>query len=302
VSQPPYPPPPPGPPDRDPLPGSGDALVSDDPFTDPVDLHDPSAQGAFRVPFSIWDALVALFVYFVGQLIAGLVLGVGMAVTGRVPASTETLAVAVAAQVLGLLLAGLYLLLRRRLTWRILGPVRPSALSVAIGLGVGVGGTLLAYLLNGVLSLVFEPEAPVEQQLLQDILAGGWATVLGVIAAVVMAPIAEEVLFRGLLFQALRRRTGLWVAAGLSSLVFTAVHVEIVTSQPLALVGLFALGVLFAWSFHRSGSLVVPIIGHAVFNGVSLTLALAVDRFELDELIGWLHPALGCLSTGLPGS
>jgi uncharacterized protein len=291
VSQPPHlPPPPPHLPPPQPggstPPGMDRGVATDEAFADPVDLRDHSAEGAFRVPFSVVDGFMAVLVYFIGQLIAGVVLGVGLAVTGQPLGSTQTLMAAVGAQVLGLALAGAYLLARRRLTWRLLGPVRPSGLLVAIGLGVGIAGTVLAYLLNGILSFIFEPEAPVEQQLLQDVLAGGWATVFAVIAAVVMAPIAEEILFRGVLFQALRRRLGMWVAAVISSLVFTAVHVEIVTSQPLALVGLFALGVFLAWSFHRSGSLVVPILGHAVFNGVSLSLAILVDRLGLEELLG----------------
>jgi uncharacterized protein len=293
------PPPPPGP--SWPPPEPSEPSGQDVPFGDRVDLRATSADAAFRVPFSTLDAFVALLAYFAGQLVAGLVFGIGLAVTGRPIGSTGTLMVAVGAQVLGLALVAGYLLSRRRLTWRILGPVAPGWLPVAIGVGVGVGGTLVAYLLNGVLAALLGAEDPVEQQLLQDVLAGGAATFLAVVAAVVMAPIAEEVLFRGLMFQALRRRLGLWPAALLSSLAFTLVHVEILTSQPVALAGLFVLGVVFAWSFHRSGSLVVPILAHAVFNGVSLSLAILVDRLDLDRFLGTLGILAALVGSTLPG-
>jgi uncharacterized protein len=254
--------------------------VGDPAFGDPVDLRDRSAAGAFRVPFSVADAFVAMIVFIAGQLVAGVILGVLLAVTGAPPEDAPMTLLALGGQGLGFALALAYLRARRRLSWRLLGPVRPSWLLVAIGLGVGVVGTFGAYTINAVLVQLAGAEAPVEQELLNEVLAGGRATVLAILVAVVMAPLVEEVLFRGLLFQAIRRRLGLWPAALLSSAVFTAIHVEIVFSQPLALVGLFALGVLLAWSFHRSGSLLVPILAHAVFNGVSLTLVVMVDRFS----------------------
>jgi uncharacterized protein len=182
-------------------------------------------------------------------------------------------------QILGITLALLYLIARRRLTWRILGPVRPSWLLVAIGLGVGVVGTIGAYTINAILVTALGAEDPVEQEVLQEVLAGGRTMIVALIVAVVMAPLVEEILFRGLLFQALRRRVGLWPAALLSTAIFAVIHVEIVFSQPVALAGLSALGVFLAWAFHRTGSLVVPILGHAVFNGMSVLLAIVADRF-----------------------
>jgi membrane protease YdiL (CAAX protease family) len=231
------------------------------------------------VPFSIADGFVALVAYFVGQLAAGLMFGVGLAVTGADPENVSLGLVGLGGQVLGLALAVAYLVGRRRLTWRLLGPVRPGWLQVALGLGVGVVGTIGAYTINAILVTLVGAEDPVEQEILQEVLVGGRATILAILVAVVMAPLVEEVLFRGLLFQSMRRRVGLWPAALLSTAVFAVVHVEIIFSQPVALAGLFALGTFLAWAFHRTGSLVVPIIGHAVFNGISLLLAVVADRF-----------------------
>ena len=258
----------------------------DEPFGDRVDRRSGRAADAFRVPFSVADAFVALVIYFLGQLVVGLVAGLALAlVAGGIEGSSTGLLVAtVVSQVVGLLLALGYLSLRRRLSWRVLGPVRPGVVPVLLGLAVGFGGTLLAYTINAVVTFALDLEAPVEQQLLEDVLSGGLASVVVVIAAVVMAPLAEELLFRGLLFQSLRRRLGLWFAAIVSAMVFCLVHVEIIVSQPLALLGLFALAVLLAWSFHRTGSLVVPIVAHATFNAISLALAVVARQLPIAAL------------------
>jgi membrane protease YdiL (CAAX protease family) len=251
----------------------------DPPFSEPVDRRDRSAQGAFRVPFSVGDGFVTLIAFVVGQLAAGLVFGLLLIATGGDVADAPLALIGLGGQILGFALALGYLRARGRLTWRLLGPVRPSWLMVALGLGVGVVGTIGAYALNATLVTLVGAEDPVEQDLLNEVLAGGSGTVLALLVAVVMAPLVEETLFRGVLFQALRRRLGLWPGALLSALVFTVIHVEIVFSQPVALAGLFSLGVFLAWAFHRTGSLLVPILGHAVFNGVSVLLAFLADRF-----------------------
>jgi len=89
------------------------------------------------------------------------------------------------------------------------------------------------------------------------VVAGLW------IGAVVVAPIAEEVFFRGLLQTFLagvvRSR---WLAIGLASAVFGIVHF----SQPHVIPALIALGVLIGYAYERTGTLVVPVLIHAAFN------------------------------------
>lgn len=248
------------------------------PFSVPVDLRDGSPAGALQVPFSVLDAMLAVLIYLVGQLVAGLVLA-ALAFVTEVPLAGPALLLAgLGGQVLGLSLVVGYLLARRRLTWRVLGPVRPGRRQIGLGVVVGVVGTVLAYGVNAGLVLLTGAQDPVEQEVLRELLAGGSAMLLAITMAVVVAPIAEELLFRGLLFAALRRRLGLWPAAIGSSAVFTAIHVEVVLSQPVALAGLLTLGVVLAWAFQRTGSLVVPVVAHAVFNALSVTFAVVADR------------------------
>lgn len=83
------------------------------------------------------------------------------------------------------------------------------------------------------------------------------------ISAVAVAPIAEEFFFRGLLqtllLRLVRRR---WIAISLASLAFGAVHLQ----QPHAVAALVVLGLLIGYAYERTGSLLPPILIHALFN------------------------------------
>lgn len=90
---------------------------------------------------------------------------------------------------------------------------------------------------------------------------------LGFLAIAVAAPIVEELLFRGLLQNALARFIPFWGAILLSSLVFAAVH-----GQPYAIPGLMSLSIAFGYLYHRTGSLRTNIILHMLNNSAALLL------------------------------
>jgi len=98
--------------------------------------------------------------------------------------------------------------------------------------------------------------------------------VLGAIAVVVFAPVAEELLFRGLLLRGLLRRFGAAAAVLISGVVFGAVHLidpsAAALLAPLVLVGVVA-GVLAV----RSGDLSRSILLHGGFNLLSAVLLLS---------------------------
>jgi membrane protease YdiL (CAAX protease family) len=228
---------------------------------------------------TIGEALLATLTYFIAQLVVGGGAVAVLALQGREPVGPALLAVVVVAQLAGLVAVLALLAVRGRLTLGLLGPRRATGLDVAHGLAVGAGGLVAAYGLNALLAWALGADEPVEQVVVQELLRGGSAVVLAAIAAVALAPVAEELLFRGLLFPALRGRIGVWPAAVVAGLVFTLAHSEVVVSQPVALAGLLVLGTLFAIAYERTGSLVVPIVAHATFNGASLGLAVVADRF-----------------------
>jgi hypothetical protein len=84
-----------------------------------------------------------------------------------------------------------------------------------------------------------------------------------------LAPFAEELLFRGFLFPALATsRLGIIGAAIMSSAAWTALHVN---RTDLAMAQIFLAGLLMCWLLLKSGSLRIPILCHVLFNtGVSV--------------------------------
>jgi membrane protease YdiL (CAAX protease family) len=95
--------------------------------------------------------------------------------------------------------------------------------------------------------------------------------VLIVILAVVVAPLVEEMLFRGFIQTVFRSYLGRpWLAIFLTAVLFASVHINR-THWP----ALFALAVGLGYSYEKSGSLFRPIFMHALFNGIVIASALA---------------------------
>lgn len=112
------------------------------------------------------------------------------------------------------------------------------------------------------------------------------------LSVVVMAPLCEELLCRGILLKGLRARYGISVALIGSSLFFAVIHIH-----PVMMVNAFVLGLLFGSLALRSGSIWASTVLHAFNNGVALLLMWAEfpgERFDgrpmselsLSEIIG----------------
>ncbi|MDQ7859181.1 MAG: CPBP family intramembrane glutamic endopeptidase [Armatimonadota bacterium] len=84
----------------------------------------------------------------------------------------------------------------------------------------------------------------------------------------VVVPVGEEVFFRGFVYGGLRARWGPRLAAVASGLFFAAVHLQLVHGVPI-----FALGLLLAWLYARTGSLLPPVIAHAAHNVIAVLSA-----------------------------
>ncbi|MBN1508953.1 MAG: CPBP family intramembrane metalloprotease [Sedimentisphaerales bacterium] len=94
--------------------------------------------------------------------------------------------------------------------------------------------------------------------------------VLIVVLAVVVAPLVEEMVFRGMIQTTLRSYFGRpWLAIAVTSAMFASVH-ENGTHWP----ALFVLGMGLGYSYEKSGSLFRPILMHALFNGTTILAAL----------------------------
>jgi membrane protease YdiL (CAAX protease family) len=101
---------------------------------------------------------------------------------------------------------------------------------------------------------------------------GGWALFLAIVAIVVAAPVAEELLFRGLLLGRFRAHGYLVSGTVLSAVVFSLAH-----GKPRNFLELSALGLLLAWLYLRTNSLWPSIAFHSFFN--ALAVVFVITRF-----------------------
>ena len=91
--------------------------------------------------------------------------------------------------------------------------------------------------------------------------------------AVILAPVAEEMLFRGILLPLLIRRIGATAGLLLTAAGFAALHGNLGTFVPLAVIS-----VALSLAYARTGSLLVPMAMHALFNGANLALLWSLLR------------------------
>jgi len=100
--------------------------------------------------------------------------------------------------------------------------------------------------------------------------AEGLGVLLLALVVVVMAPLAEEVFFRGMLQRTLARRLPIWPAMLVTSVLFGVSHF-----QALQLPALAAFGLVLSLLAHRSGRLGPAIWAHVGFNATTVVALLA---------------------------
>lgn len=296
MSNPPPPPMPPGPqgrPPEPPPPPAAGGRGSTFPSAGGADVRVRSERrvslSQVASPYAIWVGVLVVLIFAAPNLLILAVSGTDVLEAATTePSSFEMvvgLVITVFLQLIVFTLSLLPLLVAGRPFSRLLGPTKATWAMVGIGVAVGIGTVVITYVVSAIVAVLTGPVDGVEQELMDMALSGGAAMVLSIVIAVVLAPITEEVVFRGVLFRALADRVGHVVGAVLSAAIFALIHVEVLFSQPLGLVGLFVVGVLLAVSYHVTGSLIVPILGHAVFNGASIAFAIVIDRLELATLM-----------------
>ncbi len=165
--------------------------------------------------------------------------------------------------------------------WRIVGwPergrwVREGAVGAGLGLLVEVGSFVAGFAVILVLEGLSGETVRPPEQVSPDI--DGWGLVVFVVFAIVLAPAAEEFVFRGLLFRSLADRHGFWLGAIGSAIPFGVTHV--VPGRALdvwaLVITLTFVGIGFAWIHWRRRNLFANIVAHAVFNVIGVVLILS---------------------------
>jgi membrane protease YdiL (CAAX protease family) len=249
-------------------------------------LHRHSPRIALPPPrWSAFEALVVLLGWFLVQVLcaeaARLVFpSIHAPEIGGIlrVASAEPLAHAqvAAAGIGGLAVAG----------WIVLLPVLHAQPLTALGIGTGSllrgacqGVLVYAVALPGLVAAMVlwlglllligidAPRQPAAELLRESIGTWGLPVVLAMVVGV--APIAEELLFRGLLHRSLARRFGVPFGVICSSLLFGAVHANLLAFVPVSL-----LGAVLALEMERTGSIWSCIALHAAFNAGHTALML----------------------------
>ena len=96
-----------------------------------------------------------------------------------------------------------------------------------------------------------------------EIVLPGAGALITFLVLAVWTPLTEEIFFRGFIFSGLSRSWGAPRAILISGAIFSAFHLI-----PGVLIPIFITGVLFAWLYHRTGSLWSTVTAHAVQNGL----------------------------------
>jgi CAAX protease family protein len=95
--------------------------------------------------------------------------------------------------------------------------------------------------------------------------------VAAVMAIVVLAPVAEEIFFRGFFFAGLRTKWSLWPSALLSGAIFGLVHAP---TGPTAAIPLAGLGVGLAWLYNKTGSIWPCMLAHFLNNALAISVVI----------------------------
>jgi membrane protease YdiL (CAAX protease family) len=179
---------------------------------------------------------------------------------------------------------GFGLLARARLAPHERRQVTSPRWSLPAAMGVGVGLGIAARIGIGVLVGVGQSVDPgICRKLVEldnaNVPPALWHKLLLAIALVVLAPLGEELVFRGLLLRGLVRRMRFPFAAVISGVVFGFAHLEYWTLWPL-LVGICGFGIAAAFVYRRMG-FAANVAMHAMFNGIAAVFIFS--DFGIDQ-------------------
>ena len=121
--------------------------------------------------------------------------------------------------------------------------------------------------------------------LMQDTFLGMSRNVFGIISITIMAPLVEELLFRGAI-QGYMLKKGMKPlhAILIASAIFGIVHMN-----PIQIPFAFAIGLIFGWLYYRTGSVVPGIVGHFINNSIACIQMATLTEEEFNtKTIEWL--------------
>lgn len=91
---------------------------------------------------------------------------------------------------------------------------------------------------------------------------------IGFVSAAIISPIYEEIFYRGFLYRFFSSRYGVLSGMLISSVIFTVVHIPTFNTLPVN----FISGLIFAWVYQKTDSIIPSILIHGIFNGIAVIL------------------------------
>ena len=149
--------------------------------------------------------------------------------------------------------------------------IAPAAV---ISMWIVIGGLQVVGFMNWIESLGVETVQDTVKLLQKS--NDPWILGLMTFAAVIAAPLCEEVVFRGFLYSAAKKFAGPWAAGLCSALVFAAAHGSLAALLPLLI-----FGVLLVLIYEKTGSLWAPIAVHCCFNGATVVTQVIARYYNL---------------------
>ena len=193
--------------------------------------------------------------------------------TGNLDKAVLTQTIMIPAQLAGQIMMGIYLwkagyISTKKETW--------SLVSAPYLLGSAVAILTSGFVVSSLMSLLDWIPNIMEQSF--DILQSGWG---GILAIAIVGPVLEELLFRGAITKALLQQYNPTKAILISALLFGAFHIN-----PAQILPAFLIGILLAWTYYKTGSLIPCIFMHILNNSLSVYLSIKSPGAEnMDDLI-----------------
>ena len=230
----------------------------------PVETPAPPARDP------VWtggDVVVLLLIAFFTLLFCGVVIGVYAAAFHPKQKPEEVAGmpvISILAQTVTsvLVLAAMYWMVVRRYRSRFWSAVRWSWPAHQQALLCALLGVTMALLVDFASSLAPMPKSLPIYKLLGTT-ASAYALAL---YGILLAPLVEELFFRGFLYPVLARRFGLAAAVLLTSFGFMLIHTSQLAGTWLPLLILFCVGVIFTLARAFTGSVAVPFVIHTFYN------------------------------------
>ena len=257
--------------------------------SEPQPKAEPPVIGAGRVDWTGRDVVIGILL-FIGLFLLGQIVVIPVAIVY----GTSSVATYATAYIAGAIVELAIVVVAANLTFRRYGGswdrlgIKPITVKALLWAGAAFLGALTVSYLYALVVYAFGLDflkTDCAEQVPKTVRDHRELLALASIVVVAFAPPCEELFFRGFLFPGLARRWG--TAAGIvaSGLLFSSAHL-----LPKSFIPIAGVGMVFAFTYWRSGNILSTMLAHLSFN--SLSIAFIAGGSCDTSSIGMIHPAL----------